>query len=150
MIGGDLDPEILNEMSCCVDNGVVSHKYPRVKYRGARYHTRYCERCGKTKNLFKTRRGCIVCVSGDDSQLGMKCSRLKHCKKGEGKTLNINGAFLSKGGFGGGSVSEAVSENIVTMDVKNRDVTSMEVNTNVSVEVGETGEVGLNLGKRGV
>ena len=38
--------------------------------------------------------------------------------------------------LGGGSVSEAVSENIVTMmDVKNRDVTSIKVNMNVGMGI---------------
>ena len=93
LMGDDLDQEALNEISCCVVNGVVNHRYPTIKYKGSRYHRRCCMVCGQTKNLFRSKSGCIVCTSGDDSHLGFKCSNLKKCRV-EGRRTIVGGAYL--------------------------------------------------------
>ena len=65
----------------CVSDGVVRHSFPKIVHRGTKYLKRFCEKCGYSKNLFRARKSCVVCVVGDDSGLGLKCNKLRNCKR---------------------------------------------------------------------
>ena len=96
---GELDTSVLSGMGCCVENGEINHKFPRVSHRGVKYQKRYCSRCDAAKYLFRCVATCIVCQIGDDSPLGLKCCELGRC----------NGTFLT-GGRKKGKVKQIVSK----------------------------------------
>ena len=117
-VGGDsTDAEVLNGIGCCNVDGVTVHQFPQIKFKGRVYNKRLCVKCGTAKNLFRCKKGCVVCDVGDSSTLGLNCTRLRTCRRQlrdrGGMGLSGNSAIKAienwEGSFIGGR-SVAVSE----------------------------------------